>query len=98
MVGAAAAAGHVSAPRLGDSRQGPVGTATAMREEAVLLAGRVMYFTAWAMVLVLAVFILVTLLDAGDGSSLVAADERLARAIAGPFKVLNGLHLRHGWM
>jgi hypothetical protein len=43
-------------------------------------------------------FIVVTLLDAGHGSSLVAADERLARAIAGPFKVLNGLHLRHGWM
>lgn len=68
-----------------------------MREEAVLLAGRVLYFTAWTMVLVLAVFIAVTLLDAGHGSSLLSADERLARAIAAPFKVFNGLHIRHGW-
>jgi hypothetical protein len=68
-----------------------------MREEAALLAVRVMYFTAWAMVLVLALFIVVTLLDAGHGSSLLAADERLARAIAAPFKVFNGLHINHGW-
>lgn len=72
-----------------------------MREEAVAaaveLAGRVVYYAVWAMVVVLAVFIVVTLLDAGHGSSLVAADERLARAIAAPFKFLNGLHLRHGW-
>lgn len=64
---------------------------------AVELAGRVVYFAAWAMVVVLAAFIVVTLLDAGHGSSLVMADERLARAIAAPFKVLNGLHLKHGW-
>jgi hypothetical protein len=72
-----------------------------MREEAVAAAveliGRVVYVAAWALVLVLATFIAVTLLDAGHGSSLVAADERLARAIAAPFKVLNGLHLRHVW-
>lgn len=64
---------------------------------AVELFGRVMYYAVWAMVLVLALFIALTLLDAGHGSSLVAADERLARAIAAPFKFLNGLHLKHGW-
>jgi len=64
---------------------------------AAALVGRVAYVAAWAMVVVLAVFIAVTLLDAGHGSSLVAADERLARAIAAPFKFLNGLHLKHGW-
>ena len=73
-----------------------VGTSSRMVEEAAALAARVVYVAAWAMVLILAAFILLELLHAGDGSSLVAADERLARAIAGPFKVLDGLRVRHG--
>jgi hypothetical protein len=62
----------------------------------VALAGRVLYVAAWTVVLILATFIAMKLLHAGGGSSLLGADERLARAIASPFKFLNGLHMRHG--
>lgn len=62
------------------------------------LAGRVLLVAAWTAVFILAAFILFTALDVGHGSSLVAADERLARAIASPFKFLNGIHIRQGWL
>jgi hypothetical protein len=68
-----------------------------MLEEAVALAARVVYFASWALVLVLAAFVVATLLHLDHGGSLLAADERLARAIASPFKFLNGLHIRQGW-
>jgi hypothetical protein len=62
------------------------------------LAERLVNATAWAMVLILAAFIVLTVLHVGHGSSLFAADERLARAIASPFKIFDGIGLRHGWM
>ena len=62
-----------------------------------MLAARVVYVAAWAMVLVLAAFVVTTLLHVDHGSSLVTSDERVARAISSPFKFLNGLELRHGW-
>jgi hypothetical protein len=64
----------------------------------ITLAGRLAFAIAWALVLILATFIVVTLLDVGHGSSLLAADERLARAIASPFQVLDHLHIRYGWL
>ena len=62
------------------------------------LAERLLGVTAWAMVLILAAFIVLTELHLGHGSSVFALDERLARAIASPFKLLDGVGLRHGWM
>jgi hypothetical protein len=64
----------------------------------VTLAGRVAFAIAWALVLVLATFIVVTLMHVGHDSSLLAADERLARAIASPFSFLDGLNPRYGWL
>jgi hypothetical protein len=63
----------------------------------IALTGRVIVLAAWTMVLILAAFIVMQGLGVHDGS-LVAADERLARAIASPFKFLNGIHLRQGWL
>jgi hypothetical protein len=61
------------------------------------MAERLLNATAWGMVLILAAFIVLTELHVGHGSSLFAADERLARAIASPFQMFNGIELRHGW-
>ncbi|MFL5886662.1 MAG: hypothetical protein ACJ77M_16455 [Thermoleophilaceae bacterium] len=69
-----------------------------MVQEAAAVAARVVYVAAWAMVLVMAAFVVMTLMHVDHGSSsLLVADERIARAIASPFKFLNGLELRHGW-
>jgi hypothetical protein len=72
-----------------------------MVEEAlavlVTFTGRVILVAAWTIVLILAAFIVLHGLDV-HGGSLVAADERLARAIASPFKFLNGIDLRQGWL
>ena len=65
---------------------------------ALTIAERTLHTVAWAMVLILAAFFVVTLLHMGDGSSLVAVDERLARAIASPFEILDGVGIRHGWI
>ena len=62
------------------------------------LAERLLNVTAWTMVLILAAFIVLTELHVGHGSSLFALDERLARAIASPFKMFDGVGFRHGWM
>ena len=61
------------------------------------LAERVLGAVAWSMVLILAAFIVLTELHVGHGSSLFAADERLARAIASPFKIFDGIGIRYGW-
>lgn len=69
-----------------------------MVDDVVTLAGRVVYFALWALVLVLAAFLVTTLMHVDHASSSVlTADERIARAIASPFQVLDGLHLRYGW-
>jgi hypothetical protein len=74
------------------------GIGTTMVQEAAAVAARVVYVAAWAMVLVMAAFVVMTLMHVDHGSSsLLVADERVARAIASPFKFLNGLELRHGW-
>ena len=65
---------------------------------ALTIAERTLHAVAWAMVLILAAFIVVTLLHVGDGSSLTAADERLARAIASPFEIFDRIGIRHGWI
>lgn len=62
------------------------------------LAERLLNATAWALVLILAAFIVLTELHVGQGSALFEADERLARLIASPFQFFDGIGFRHGWM
>jgi hypothetical protein len=69
-------------------------TGTSPRME---LAGRVFYILLWTLVLILAAFIVVNLLHVESGSSLLTADDRIARALASPFRLLDGLHVKYGF-
>ena len=70
---------------------------TALVERLAAMVERLLTVTAWTMVLILAAYIVLTGLHVGHESWLFAADERLARAIASPFKVFDGVGLGHSW-